>query len=230
MFTNIFMANENLNSSLKYVFREPSEREENKKTPLLLLLHGFGSNEEDLIGFASYLDKRFFIASARAPFALDWGGFAWFDIRYTVKGMSVNLPQAEDSRQILLKFVDEIAETHDLDANRVFLAGFSQGAIMIYSLILTEPEKFAGAVMMSGRLVTDYLPNRAEAERLRDFPILVTHGVYDSVISIENGRAAKEFLKKLPVKLDYREYPVAHNISEESLADVANWLSERLNG
>lgn len=218
----------NADSSLKYVFREP-ELAKNEKSPLLLLLHGFGSNEADLISFAPYLDKRFFIASARAPFKLDWGGFAWFDIRYTVQGMSVNLPQAEESRQILLKFVDEIVTKHDLDANRVFLAGFSQGAIMIYSLILTEPEKFAGAVTMSGRLVADYLPNRAEAERLRDFPIFVTHGIYDSVIPVESGRKAKEFLERLPVKLDYREYPVAHNISEESLADLTNWLSERLN-
>ena len=222
------MTNEERNLSLQYVFQPPRQIETGKKPPLLLLLHGFGASEADLISFAPSLDARFFVASARAPYKLDWGGFAWFEIRYTLQGLSTNIEQAEASRETLLKFVDEIVAKHDLDQNRVYLAGFSQGAIMIYNLILTAPEKFAAAVPMSGMLPVEHLANRINREKLQNFPIFVSHGVNDNVLPVQMGRAAKSFLEKLPVKLDYKEYPIAHNVSEESLADVASWLTEEL--
>lgn len=218
--------NENL--SLKYVFQEPVERRADERPPLLLLLHGFGSNEEDLISFAPQFDKRFFIASPRAPFVLNFGGFAWFEIYFGSPGLSINAEQYETSRQKLLKFIDEIVTEHNLDAKRVFLVSFSQGAIMNYSLMLTAPEKLAGVVAMSGALIADYLLQMAEAEKLQNFPILVTHGLYDNVVPIHYGRQAKEYLSRLPVKLDYREYPIAHHVSEESLADVKDWLTRKL--
>jgi phospholipase/carboxylesterase len=215
---------------LKYLFREPTRRSSSdNQPPLLILLHGIGSNEADLFSFASLLDERFFVASVRAPFNLSYGGFAWFELSFAPQGLSANLVQAEESHRKLIEFVDEIVAKHNLDKRLVFLAGFSQGAIMSYALMLTRPEKFAGVVAMSGRLVTEFLPNLADAERLRDFPVLVTHGTLDSVLPIENGRAAKAFLEQLPVELDYREYEMAHQLSEDSLHDVTTWLSKRLN-
>ena len=214
---------------LKYLFREPPVLQSpGEKPPLVILLHGVGSNEADLFGFAPLLDERFFVASVRAPFALSYGGFGWFELGFSPEGLTANLAQAEESRHKLLEFIDEITTKHNLDAQRVFLAGFSQGAIMSYVLMLTEPEKIAGVVAMSGRLVIEHLPPLANQERLREFPILVTHGTFDQVLPIENGRAARDFLEKLPVKLDYREYEMAHQVSEESLRDVTTWLSERL--
>lgn len=217
------------NLTLRYVYHEPHKTSGDEKSPLLILLHGFGSNEQDLISFAPFLDKRFFIASPRAPFTTDFGGFAWFQIRYSPRGMEIDARQAAESRELLVKFVDELIAEHDLNADRVFLAGFSQGAIMTYSLILTEPEKFAGAVPMSGVLAPQSLPNQAENGRLKDFPIFVSHGIHDAVLPVKYGREAKAYLEKLPVKLDYKEYPTAHNVSQESLQDVVDWLSQRLN-
>ena len=213
--------------SLKYLFRQPSNGTD--KPPLLLLLHGYGSNEADLMSFAAYFADNFFVAAARAPHNLSWGGHAWFDINWNANGGRefINLEQAEASRLKLLQFVDEIVAQHDLDANRVFLAGFSQGAIMSYALALTTPEKLAGIAAMSGALPHQHLPI-ADGERLKDFPILVTHGLNDPVLPIALGRQARDFLQKFPIKLDYREYPDAHNISEASLRDVVEWLGERV--
>ena len=215
--------------SLKHLFRQPSQIGGAAKLPLLLLLHGYGSNEADLMSFATYFADNFFVAAARAPYNLSWGGHAWFDINWNASGGRnfVNSEQAEASRLTLLQFVDEIVAQHDLDANRVFLAGFSQGAIMSYSAALTTPEKFAGIVAMSGALPYQQLPI-ADAARLKDFPILITHGVNDPVLPIQSGRQARDFLQKLPIKLDYREYADAHNISEASLRDVVQWLGEKV--
>ena len=214
---------------LKYLFREPAIHNlRDEKPPLVILLHGIGSNEADLFSFAPLLDERFFVASVRAPFALAYGGFGWFELGFSPQGLTANFVQAAESHQKLLEFIDEVTTKHDLDAGRVFLAGFSQGAIMSYVLVLTEPEKLAGVVAMSGRLVIEHLPPLTNPERLKGFPILVTHGRFDQVLPIEDGRAAREFLEKLPVELDYREYEMAHQVSEESLQDVTDWLSEKL--
>lgn len=215
------------NLTLRYIFQEPNTNGD-EKPPLLLLLHGYGSNEQDLMSFAPRLDKRFFIASARAPFATDFGGFAWFQIRYSPRGMETDAKQAAESHRLLLEFVAEIVAEHNLNEQKVYLAGFSQGAIMTYSLVLSEPEKFAGAVAMSGVLAPQALANRAADERLKDFPIFVSHGIYDAVLPVKFGREAKAELEKLPIKLDYKEYSIAHNVSDESLRDVVKWLTERL--
>ncbi|MBV9927891.1 MAG: alpha/beta fold hydrolase [Acidobacteria bacterium] len=206
--------------------REPVEA--GQTPPLLLLLHGVGSNEEDLFALAPYLDKRFLVVSARAPVALDYGGYGWFRIDFTPRGMSADIGQAKRSLSMLPGFVEGLVETYGADAGRVYLAGFSQGAMMSLALLLTRPEKLAGVVAMSGRLAADVLEGEPDREALEGKPVLVTHGLYDPVLPIENGRAARDHLKTLPVKLTYREYPMGHEVSMESLRDVTGWLSAAL--
>ena len=86
--------------SLVHLVREPLVKEEHP--PLLLLLHGVGSNEEDLYGLVPYLDKRFLIVSARAPITLEPGSYAWFELTFTPQGPIINPAQAEASRKKLI--------------------------------------------------------------------------------------------------------------------------------
>lgn len=215
--------------NLEYRYKEPERTSgENKKSPLLLVLHGLGADENDLFGLAPYLDERFFIVSPRAPFSLPYGGYAWFELVIQPNNIGFNVKEFEQSREIILEFVGELIAKHDLDAKKVYLCGFSQGAIMSLSVLLTEPEKFAGVVAMSGRAMPEMLPEQKDFDALKDFPVLVTHGIYDPVLPIENGRATNEILSRLPVDLEYKEYGMAHEISQESLRDVTNWLSAKL--
>lgn len=214
---------------LEYKHKEP-ESSSDQKPPLLLLLHGIGADENDLFGIHPFLDKRFFIVSARAPFALPYGGYGWFEIYMEPGSFSINGQQFEESRAKILAFVDELIAEHDLDTARIYLCGFSQGAMMSLSALFSEPEKFAGVVAMSGRAVAELAPTGADTEKLKEFPILVTHGTNDPVLPIENGRATKEILSRLPVDLEYHEYQMGHEISQESLEVVSNWLSKRLGG
>ncbi len=212
---------------LKYRYKEPTKTT-NEKPPLLILLHGFGADENDLFGLASFMDERFFIASVQAPFALDFGGRAWFELYFQMGQVTgFNTGQFEQSRQMVLEFVDEVVAEHDLDAERVYLCGFSQGSMMSLSAMFSEPEKFAGVVAMSGRAANEMVVEE-NIDKLKDFPILVTHGTLDQVLPIENGRATKEILSRLPVDLEYKEYAMAHEISPESLQDVSSWLSSEL--
>jgi phospholipase/carboxylesterase len=195
---------------------------------LLLLLHGVGSHEGDLMGLSPYLDERFFIVSARGPVTLGPGMYAWFHVLLDPIQPQINAQEAEHSRITLLLFIDEVAAAYNTDPSRTYVMGFSQGAIMSLSLALTRPETLAGVVAMSGRVLPEVLPKMAPAEAMRGLPILMVHGTEDVVLPIHHGRAGRDRLSALPVALTYREYSMGHNVSEESLADVATWLRQRL--
>ncbi|MCI0337948.1 MAG: alpha/beta fold hydrolase, partial [Acidobacteria bacterium] len=122
-----------------------------EKPPLLLLLHGFGANEDDLFTLAPYLDERFLIVSARAPVELGPVSYAWFNLGFTPEGVVINLEEAESSRLRLRKFINELIEFYQIDPRAVYLMGFSQGAMMSLALALTYPGIAAAVVSMSGR-------------------------------------------------------------------------------
>jgi phospholipase/carboxylesterase len=196
--------------------------------PLLLLLHGRGSNEQDLFGLAPLLDPRFQIISPRAPHSLGPGSYEWFAISFTPAGILIDTAQADASLTQLLTFIQEAVDAYGADPARVYLMGFSQGAIMSAGAALTAPERFAGAVLMSGRIPPEIGPRLAAPERLAGLPILLVHGTYDNVLPIAYGRESKALLETLPVDLTYHEYPMGHEVSRDSLDEVAAWLSARL--
>jgi phospholipase/carboxylesterase len=207
---------------------EKSAVDSSNPPPLLLLLHGLGSNEDDLMGLVSQLDKRFFIVSARAPIPLSPGSYGWFRVNFTQTGPIINPTDAESSRLSLLHFIDELVEAYALNSKRVYLMGFSQGAIMAFSLALTQPNKVAGVVAMSGRILPEVLPQMDEPKALTGLPIFMTHGTADTVLPIHHGRNSRDFLETLPVTLTYREYPMGHQVSQESLKDIDVWLAKQL--
>jgi len=196
--------------------------------PLLLLLHGIGSNEHDLYGLAPFLDKRFLIISVRAPNKLGPGSYAWFEVDFTPQGPVIKPEQAESSHKTLIIFLKEAITAYGADPKQVYLMGFSQGAIMSASVALIQPELVAGAVLMSGRIPLEIRQLIASNEELSGFPFLVVHGTADMVLPITYGRDSRELLSSLPVDLTYHEYPMGHEVSQESLRDVTAWLAEQL--
>ena len=214
--------------SLAHLVREPSSGEDTARPPLLLMLHGIGSNEADLFGLAPYVDERFLIVSARAPVVMGPGAYGWFNIEFTPRGMLADIEQAKVSLRTLPPFLDQLIEAYGADAARVYLMGFSQGAMMSLALALTEPERVAGAVLMSGRYPAQALEQEPDARSLEGKPFMVTHGLYDPVLPISEGRAVREKLAQFAVELTYHEYPMGHEVSMESLRDVTAWLSRKL--
>ena len=213
--------------SLTHLVREPSARVAGA-APLLLMLHGVGSNEADLFGLAPYLDARLLVASARAPVEMGYGAYGWFNIEFTPAGLVADVAQARASLRQLAVFVDELVDAYPVDPRRVYLLGFSQGAMMSLGLMLSHPSKVAGVVAMSGRFPAELLSDVHDADALAGLPVLVTHGTLDQVLPVANGRAVRDALSRLPVALTYREYPMAHEVSQESLRDVASWLAQTL--
>ncbi len=210
--------------SLLHKIASPNS-DQNPPFPTLILLHGRGTNEDDLLGLVSYLDPRFMVISARAPFRFSYGGYTWYDV------LEVGSPEPQqfaESYERLIQFLADVQQHYPVDANQVFLLGFSMGTMMSYALALTKPKEIAGVVAHSG-----YIPEHPlllfKWDELDQTGFFVAHGVHDPVIPIHFGRRAKELLSKTNADLTYREYPIAHQISEESLRDLSAWLQKRLN-
>lgn len=213
--------------SLVHLVRRPTVATKGLPS-LLLLLHGIGSNEQDLMALAPDLDGRFLVVSARAPIIMGPGSYGWYRTEFTPDRRVIDPNEPVSSRAALLRFVDELVETYEVDPHGVYLVGFSQGAIMAIGIAVMRPEWLAGVVAMSGRALPSLVDGPVAPEKLAGLPILVVHGTEDPVLPVENGRRIRDLLAPLPVDLTYREYRMGHQVSMESLRDVATWLSTRL--
>ncbi len=196
--------------------------------PLLVLMHGVGSNENDLLGLVPYLDPRFMIASVRAPFASGAGGFAWFRVTYTAGGPMIDEHQEAQSRALLPQFIERLVPEQGADPTRVYLLGFSQGATMALTLALSHPLRYAGVVAFGGRILPHVGSAIPDANALDGARMFLGHGTLDDVVPVTRARSARSFLSGLPVGLDYHEYAMGHEISGPALRDAAHWLTARL--
>ena len=198
------------------------------KPPLLLLLHGYGANEDDLFSLAPYLDERFLIVSARAPVRLGSMSYAWFSLEFGPGRVIIDKEEVENSRRTLRKFINELIETYHVNPHEVYLMGFSQGAMMSLAVVLTYPGTAAGVVAMSGRLLPQILEQIPDRDALIGLPIFVAHGTRDPLLPVETGRDTRKILADLAVDLTYREYQMGHEVTAESLDDITGWLTDRL--
>ncbi|MGV3617103.1 MAG: alpha/beta hydrolase [Fimbriimonas sp.] len=188
--------------------------------PLLVLLHGLGSNERDLMEFAHYLDPRLTVVAFRAPNAYGYGGFSWFDIQWLPEGRVIDEAGAVRSRDLLIEELEVLRKRHN--ASRLVLGGFSQGAMMTLGAALARPELVDAALLMSGRAMPVFLASATEGGVT--VPFFAQHGVRDDVLPVEDAREMRDALTALGARLEYREYPMGHEVTMESLQDAIAWI------
>lgn len=211
--------------SLFYLIREPKILLD--KNPLLLLLHGYGSNEEDLFSFASELPDNYYIVSARAPFDMMYGSYAWYAINFDEdENKFSDLVQARQSRDLIVDFIDEIIAKYPIDANKVTLIGFSQGSILSYAVALSYPEKVQKLVAMSGYLNTEIAIENYTKNDFSNLSVFASHGTVDQVIPVDWARKTEPILKELGISIVYKEYPIGHGVSPQNFYDFKNWLEQ----
>lgn len=208
---------------LEYKIRQSKSGKPNP--PLLILLHGVGSNENSLFQLADYLDEDYMIISARAPFTKSQGSYKWYDVDFSTGAPVINAVQAEESRKIVLQFIEDLKQIHQFDEKKVFVGGFSQGAIMSYSIGLTRPDKVAGIITLSGRMLQEVKPIIAK-KGLNQLKALLIHGKGDNVLPIHYARTAKEYLISKAIMTDYYELELGHSINEKVIQLFNQWLQK----
>lgn len=211
------------------VHRSVAPRVPSERPPLLLLLHGIGADEEDLLPLARSFDPRFLVVSARAPHAAEPMGHRWYAIDWASAPPRADPEEIAASRDLLARFVEEATAAHGTDPARTFLFGFSQGAIISLALLLARPDLVRGVVAHSGRLAR--LPGpEPTAEALSRAEVLLLHGTRDEVVPAAQGHKAYEVLVPLlGARVAFREFgALGHGISDDSIAEAARWLTARL--
>ena len=215
-----------MNSTLHYIVRQPKIEQENP--PLLILLHGYGSNEEDLFSFASELPDELLIVSARAPYDMNFGGFAWYAITLDANDEKFSdLAEARKSLSKIASFIDYIKATYKTAPNNTFLLGFSQGAILSYALSLNFPNKVNHVIALSGYINDDLRPNDiTQLNIATDY--YISHGAVDQVLPVEWARKAPKYLNEHKLQNVYSEYPVGHGVAPQNFYSFKDWIAKRL--
>lgn len=210
---------------LKYIMREPLVKI--KRSPVIFMLHGYGSNEEDLFSFAEELPKEYTIISLRAPYRLPEFGYAWYSINFDEEqGKWSNNEQAVKSRDLVVDFIDEACKLFNLDTKNITLLGFSQGSILSMALAISYPRKIRNVIALSGYLNLEILKEDYAKENHSALHFYVSHGTSDQVIPIEWARKTPEFLENLGIEYVYEEFPVGHGVSPQNFYSFRNWLSD----
>ena len=198
--------------------------------PTVFALHGHGAHCQDLAPLAPMLAQgQLQVICPQAEFPLEGAPYSYAPM-YTWMQRGVDdrpLPgELERVADALSVFVDAACERYDADPERVALMGFSQGGFLAYRLALSQPHRWRGAAMLS-----TWLSDEAVADvhhDAADLPLLVQHGTNDPLVGVDRGRASRDRLQAMRMNLDYREYPMQHELGRQSIHDLSAWLSERL--
>jgi len=191
----------------------------------LVLLHGRGADEHDLVPLLDLLDpeRRLHGYTPRAPLSLPPGGAHW----YVVPRVGYPDPETFHSTYPqLATWLDDTLTEHGIPPERTVLGGFSQGSVMAYALGLgARRPRPAGILALSGFIpeVEGFELDLGNAEGL---PVAIGHGTHDPVISVEFGRDARDRLMDAGAAVTYRESPMPHTIDPAFLRELPGWLVE----
>ena len=217
----------NKDFSLQHLIRKP--KTESTKAPALILLHGYGSDENDLFSFAEELPDELFIISAKAPYTMQPFGNAWYAIHWDNNdGKFSDDLQAIKSRDLIVDFIDEIIENYPVDPENINLLGFSQGSILSYAVALSYPNKINNVIALSGYVNQGILKEGFENNDFSKLDFYCSHGSVDQVIPVEWARKTKPFLDKLNIKNAYSEFPVGHGVAPQNFFELKDWLKKRI--
>jgi phospholipase/carboxylesterase len=191
---------------------------------LLILHHGRGADERDLLGLADVLDpqQRLHVVTPRGPLTLPgWPGYHW----YTVPRVGYPDPRTfHDAYNKLAAFHDETWERTGIAPDRTVLGGFSMGSVMSYALGLSGDRPVpAGILAFSGFIPTveEWQPDLGSRAKL---PVFIAHGRHDPIMDVAFARRADALLDSAGLPVEYHESDAAHQIDPAHIPAAARWL------
>ncbi len=208
--------------ALKYIAFTPKKV---VHAPVIILLHGYGSDEKDLYGLRSVFPPNYIVVSARAPYPLAGGGYQWYESTLINGQKDGKKEELDNSKALLTKFVTQIVNKYNANARNVYVMGFSQGAIMSYAVGLSAPDKVKGIGVLSGMLYPSVRETIVMSPQLKKLKIFIAHGTADERITFAYGRAAKDHLVSIGLKPEFHQYEaMGHSISNTVMSDLMAWL------
>lgn len=197
--------------------------------PLVIFIHGFGSSEQDLFGLKDRLSPDYNYLSVRAPMELRPGSYKWFTQKTGVPGYDGVTDDLKSSGALLTRFIREATGKYRTQPQKVYLIGFSQGAMMSYEVALRDPKLVGGFAALSGRLLPVLESGLKDDRRLAGLKVFIGHGAEDHQVAYSGGPEAESTLKKLGLQPEFHGYEgLEHSINAAEVADLARWLDQSL--
>ena len=205
---------------LKYSISLPEINQSNM--PVLFLMHGYGSNEKQFNELIEVLGNKYLIVSMRAPFKFMVVTNRWYEYGISDGDTLSNQAQIDVSTNRIIKTIEHIKGKYNIDEKKIFIGGFSQGAIISYKLALLYPSKFEGIIIHSARLPVEY--SVKEPHLYKNLNILIIHGSEDSGLSTKWAYQGKALFEKLGANTDYYEAKIGHEMNEDTYSKIRQWL------
>ncbi|MCU1716727.1 alpha/beta hydrolase [Pseudomonas sp. 5P_3.1_Bac2] len=202
----------------------------------VIWLHGLGADCYDFLPVAQLLQKRlhstrFILPQAPTQAVTINGGYAmpsWYDILAMSPARAINRQQLDASAQQVIDLLEQQRDS-GINPARIILAGFSQGGAVVLHTAFLRWQFALGGVMALSTYAPTFSDEVQLADTKRQLPVLCLHGTFDDVVLPAMGRAAHDYLLAAGVPVQWRDYPMSHEVVNEELADIAQWLEQRLN-
>ncbi len=212
---------------LEHVHVAPDDGTDDEPAPAVFVLHGRGADEEDLLPVAAELPDDHHVVSLRAPDPLQ-GGYTWYELDLSAGGLESSQPDAEDFRRsldLIVESVEAAVDAYGLDADRIGLLGFSQGAITSLSLLLEAPDRYAWVVALHGYLAESHAD--LDPDGIEGKPVFVGAGAGDRVIPESRTTAAVDQLESVGADVTHGSFPGGHGIGPQELEAVVEFVASR---
>ena len=208
--------------NMSFVYLERKATQPN--APLLVLLHGYGSNDADLFSFAEYIPASFHVVSLQAPLTMGENSFAWFPIHFTESMERWTSPEeVKKASDYINAFLIYYIAKHDFDNENLYLMGFSQGAMLSYAVGLAT-KNVKGIAALSGYID----PRVVKRTNTSLSSIYVSHGTEDMVVPYAWAEQSVEVLKDYGLSPEFYSYPQGHGINQDNLISIVQWLQAQL--
>ncbi len=219
---------------------------------LIVMLHGLSGDENVMWVFDHALPRSATVIAPRALFASELGGYSW---TRSVAHDNADGVDFQEASVRLSRFVNEVIPLYQVDAQRVILMGFSQGAALSYAYSLAHPEMLRGVIALAGFLphqsstppppdsahafpgtpptprwgVGQVVPAERERARQNALPhYLIIHGTHDEAVPIDRAREARSVLEGRGAAVEYHEHRVGHKVSAQGMQEIAHWVNKSL--
>ena len=211
-----------MSKKLKYRIYKPSHIKNDLK--IIFLLHGYGSNEEDLFSLKEFIPSNYIIISLRAPIIIGFNSYAWYTINFENSiDRWIDKDEAINSKNVIINDISLHMEDLGFKNKKISLLGFSQGAILSWSLGIEYPHLIKNILPLSGFYHSEITNSDSNSKfKLNCFS---SHGIHDPVIPISWARNGIELIKK-NINIEFKEYQSGHEINNENLRDIIEWLNK----
>ena len=216
-----------VDTTLLDIIEDPALPYEDGK-PVVFLLHGWGSNPQDLLGLGKSLNRKYNYLAVEAPYKIGPESYSWFGIQF-VEGEVNQLDYDEFSVSLekLLQLIESFKYEKQLKNKDIILMGFSQGATMALEMAIHHPNVFSGAIVLSGLLANDPSTYSNLSTSICDVDVFQAHGKQDPVVPIETARQVKDIFKDCDSYI-FEKYDMGHQVTLPLINDINKWLELRL--